>query len=329
MIMRVENRRFQASLFAMMALMLLGAIAVSPASAAAQPVEPTVNEILVESYNCETGRMPVLTRVSNLPATPPDASDADGSNSITFTATYASGATHANASPIVVRASTAGEPPYTGFLSVFFNIPVTNPAGPAGDAVVSVEIVANVGLGGPGQGAIDNPVDTLSTVYTVACGPPLPPPPPTIGEIDVESYDCETGDMRIGVPATNLPPSPAGGVIANASFVATFTATYESGASLVNDEPVVVGSGSAGTPYTGFLYVFFTIPVTNPASSADDPVVSVEIFASVGPGGPGQGALDNPSDSTSTVYTVDCDGGSLVDSLVAALKRILRDILGR
>jgi hypothetical protein len=38
-------------------------------------------------------------------------------------------------------------------------------------------------------------------------------------------------------------------------------------------------------------------------------------------------AVDNPTDISSATFVPDCDGDSLVDGLVAALKRILQQIL--
>jgi hypothetical protein len=80
-----------------------------------------------------------------------------------------------------------------------------------------------------------------------------------------------------------------------------------------------------GAPFTGNFTSTYTIPTTHPGTGA--PLVSVELYAAIGYGGSGLGAIDNPVDSTSTVYTPDCHG-SVVDGLIAALKRILLEIFG-
>ncbi len=63
MTMRVERRGHPLLILAMIAVLLLGMIGFAPASAAAQPIPaPTIGEVEVDSFDCETGGFGVSRR---------------------------------------------------------------------------------------------------------------------------------------------------------------------------------------------------------------------------------------------------------------------------
>jgi hypothetical protein len=165
MIMRVENRRFQASLFAMMALMLLGAIAVSPASAAAQPIPPpTVGEIEVESYNCETGQLVYRVDVANLVHVAGASDQSDYPMRLSEVSQYEGGASFTPEFYDVFQTSAASSP-YTGAVTTMTFVPTTAPdgVGTAGAPLFAIVITVSVGHASSG------PIDATSTTYTVEC----------------------------------------------------------------------------------------------------------------------------------------------------------------
>jgi hypothetical protein len=158
---------------------------------------------------------------------------------------------------------------------------------------------------------------------TIAAAQPIPPP--TVGEIVVESYNCETGQLVYRVDVANLVHVAGASDQSDYPMRLSEVSQYEGGASFTPEFYGVFQTSAASSPYTGAVTTTTFVPTTAPdgVGTAGAPLIAIVITVSVGH------ASSGPIDATSTTYTVDCDGGSLVDSLVAALKRILRDILGR
>lgn len=151
-----------------------------------------------------------------------------------------------------------------------------------------------------------------------------PIPAPTIGEIEVDSFDCETGVLEFHVGVTNLRhvANPANDF--EFPFKWNYLARFEGGGSSPTpNEFDVYNPPASGSPYTGDVSITSSIPTIAPGGGATpNPITSIELSAAVyfNPSEP-------PTDTTSTTFTVDCGGGSLIDALVAALKRILRELL--
>ncbi len=149
-------------------------------------------------------------------------------------------------------------------------------------------------------------------------------PPPTAGEIVVNSYDCDTGVLSFRVAVTDLPHVPDPDLY-DEPLTNGFLAHYEQGPN-VSPSPNVYNPPSRDAPYTGDISLTNTVPPSNFRADRSDrfgPVVSIEIIVKVGY----LTAVDNPTDICSATFVPDCDGDSLVDVLVAALKRILQQIL--
>ena len=128
-------------------------------------------------------------------------------------------------------------------------------------------------------------------------------PAPTVGEIVVDSYDCETGRLDFHVPVTDLPHIPD----SNGSLGYDVNGHYEEGNSgppgmSFNPEP-------DDAPYTGDLHFSAPIPATGAESifpeDASGPIVSIEIYVAVT-----DEAATESSDSTRMSYPVDCDDSS-------------------
>jgi hypothetical protein len=145
----------------------------------------------------------------------------------------------------------------------------------------------------------------------------------------VESLDCDTGQLEYRVPVANLLSAPSGSddyEFPLAIFVYLF---FEDGSSYASYTPpyLTYFSPSAGeAPYTGSVSVESVIFVMAPDTAS--PLESLEFSAFVGNPVPESSVIGNPTDTSTTTHTVDCDDDSLIDGLVAALKRILRGILG-
>ncbi len=151
-----------------------------------------------------------------------------------------------------------------------------------------------------------------------------PIPAPTIGEIAVDSFDCETGVLVFHVGVTNLQHVVSPTSDFEVLFKWNYLARFEGGGSSPTpNEFDVYNPPASGSPYTGDVSITSSIPTIAPGGGATpNPITSIELSAAVY-----LLANEPPTDTTSTIYTIDCDDDSLVAGLVAALKRILRDIL--
>lgn len=137
---------------------------------------------------------------------------------------------------------------------------------------------------------------------------------PTVSEIVIDGYDCDTGLLRFHVQVTDLPRVDPN--IGNGTLGHYFTASYEAGndysipaelAELFNPQPQIA-------PYTGRLNLDSVVPSTNPNGPAGASVTSIDLFVGAG-------------NTSETTFTPDC--GSFVEQLIAVLIRILEDILAR
>ncbi len=123
---------------------------------------------------------------------------------------------------------------------------------------------------------------------------------PTVGDIVVDSFDCDTGVVNFHVPVTDLPRAPAD---VNPALGYFATATYEQGSSGF----VTHGYNPAAeeSPYTGDVALSLTVPLdgADAMEVASGPLQSIEISVSVGTSD-GSG----PTDTSRTTYDVDCGG---------------------
>ncbi len=151
-----------------------------------------------------------------------------------------------------------------------------------------------------------------------------PIPAPTIGEIAVDSFECETGVLVFHVGVTNLQHVVSPTSDFDVLFKWNYLARFEGGGSSPTPNEFDVYNPPASTsPYTGDVSITASLPTIAPGGGATpNSITSIELSAAVY-----LLASEPPTDTTSTIYTIDCDDDSLVAGLVAALKRILRDIL--
>jgi hypothetical protein len=149
-------------------------------------------------------------------------------------------------------------------------------------------------------------------------------PPPTAGEIVVDSYNCGTGALSFRVSVTDL-PHVTDPDLYDEPLTNGFLARYEQGPN-VSPSPNVYNPPVQDAPYTGDVSLTNTVPPSNFRADRSDPfgpVVSIEIIVKVGY----LTAVDNPTDISRATFVPDCAGDGLVDGLIAALKRILQQIL--
>lgn len=162
-------------------------------------------------------------------------------------------------------------------------------------------------------------------------------PIPIVGEIVVDRYDCGAELLYFHVPVTNLPSVPEGTSGFDFPLAYSFTSFYEAGMPINPTLFLVYNPPPAPSTFTGDVFLQVEIPSrsTSGIQPETGPFTSIELYVSVGYGGsPGFGAGDNPTDTTTTTYAVDCDDGGSTDGgfvaqLVAALKRVLSQILNR
>lgn len=147
---------------------------------------------------------------------------------------------------------------------------------------------------------------------------------PTVGEIVVDSYDCETGELAFHVPVASL-----FAVDPNVTHFSDYPLVYAWGSYYgPEDDLQQVFSGvfvwtptPEQLPYTG------TVNLEGVAAPTHDgeAIAAIAFSVQVGP----SDTLENPSDFSVKSYYPDCDtpDGDLVSQLIAKLKEILLDIL--
>lgn len=154
-------------------------------------------------------------------------------------------------------------------------------------------------------------------------------PPPTVGTIVVDSYNCATGDLAFHVPVTNLSFASAGtDPLDDHPLIYDYTVAF-------SEEGSTFAFGSynppaAQSPFTGDVYLTLNARTATGGSGTG---VITSIGVSLAVGDAGWYPESSATDSSELAYTVDCDGGSgteeFIQQLVQLLIRILRDIFVR
>jgi hypothetical protein len=161
-------------------------------------------------------------------------------------------------------------------------------------------------------------------------------PAPTVGDIVVNNYDCETGVISFQVPVADLPSVPPETSGFDYPLAYNFESFYTVGSSFFPTRPMVFTPTADDAPFTGTVSLSLTVPTTNVsgAQPGTGAITSIDLRVTVAYGGFQNGTFDNPTDASTLTYTVDCDDDGpdevgLVEQLVAALKRVLSEILSR
>jgi hypothetical protein len=152
-------------------------------------------------------------------------------------------------------------------------------------------------------------------------------PAPTVGEIVVDSHDCESGQLSFHVSVTDLPHVPDDTDFSEYPLANVFRAHYETGP-YIQLPPSTFNPQAEVAPYTGNVYLTRVIPPTNGYEPSNPAVVSVDLTVYVGYGG---AVHINPTDTSTTTYEVDCgsdepDVDLLVEQIIAILIAILADL---
>jgi len=153
---------------------------------------------------------------------------------------------------------------------------------------------------------------------------------PTSGEIVVDSYDCESGQLAFHVPVTDLPHVADDTAASDYPLANTVRSYYEDG-SYVQLAPSTFNPQAQIAPYTGNVYLSRVVPPTNSYEPSNPAVTSIELTVYVGYGGAGNGAFTNPTDTSTTSWEVDCGSGEpdidvIVEQIIAILIAILSDL---
>lgn len=149
-------------------------------------------------------------------------------------------------------------------------------------------------------------------------------PPPTVGDIVVDGFDCATGVLSYHVPVTNLPHVPDPDLF-DEPLANRFLARYTQGP-FASPLPEIYNPPAQQAPYTGIVSLTSPIPLANDRADTSDPVgtvTSIEITVYVGY----VTAFDNPTDTSTTTYTVDCGDGTSLDELIRQIIAIIEQIL--
>lgn len=175
----------------------------------------------------------------------------------------------------------------------------------------------------------------LSALMLVMVGVVSPPgvsagdlvafPPPTIGDIVVDSYDCDTGELDFHAPVTNLIA-----VDPNTTSIVDYPLVYAFGSHHGSEDAPQVFSGlfawtptEAQSPFTGIVHLEGVAPPTHDGET----ITRIVLQILVGTGD----TLENPTDFDVTSYLTltDCStpDDDLVQQLVALLIQILQDLL--
>lgn len=146
---------------------------------------------------------------------------------------------------------------------------------------------------------------------------------PSIGEIVVDSYNCETGELAFHAPVTALVAvDPSTTFISDYPLVYAFGAHYGPEISPQISAGVFVWTPTAEqSPFSGTVQLEGFVPPTHDGRAVTRIVIQILV---------GNGDyLEEPADSSVTSYATDCGSpdNDLVSQLIAKLKQILLDIL--
>lgn len=147
---------------------------------------------------------------------------------------------------------------------------------------------------------------------------------PTVGDIMVDTYNCETGELAFHVPVADLfAIDPNVTVFSDYPLVYAWAANYgaEDDLQQVFSGVLVWTPNPEQSPYTGVVNLEGVVP---PADNGEA-IAYIAFQVQVGP----SDTLENPSDFSYKEYFTDCDtsGDDLVSQLIAKLKQILQDVL--
>jgi hypothetical protein len=139
--------------------------------------------------------------------------------------------------------------------------------------------------------------------------------PPTVGEIVVDRFDCETRQLWFHVPVANLPLDPSLQTLGHSvqgPDAANPTATYRPNLEVAS--------------YTGNVYLSSRAPVTELDPLEEDLTLQVVVYV-------GLGDNNGATDSSSASFTTNCreaeaPANEVVQELVALLIAILTSLLG-
>jgi hypothetical protein len=181
---------------------LLGLFGIVPV--AAQDTTPAVGDLVVDSFDCDTGLLSFHVPVTDLPRTPSDVNEALGYSA---TGNYEQGSAGLPARGYNPAAEQA---PYAGDVDLSLNVPLTGAEAPqdASGRLQSIVISVSVGTS-DGTG----PTDTSRTTYQVACD----------GSADADTGaewddpDTDVPDGSVVNETTELPATGTGPVGASAS----------------------------------------------------------------------------------------------------------------
>lgn len=145
---------------------------------------------------------------------------------------------------------------------------------------------------------------------------------PSVGEIAVDSYNCETGELAFHVPVADL-----FAVDPNVTNFSDYPLVYAFGAHYGSEPGPQVSAGvfvwtptPEQSPLTGTVHLEGFVPPTHDGEA----IARIVLVVAVGTGD----TLDDPTDSDVETYLTDCDApDDLVSQLIAKLKEVLFDIL--
>lgn len=144
---------------------------------------------------------------------------------------------------------------------------------------------------------------------------------PSVGEIVIDSYNCETGQLDFHVYVENLHSVPEGTSGFDYPLQYTYTSYYSNGTEYFPGRQAVWSPTAEQDPYTGDVYLTVVAPTENVYGEPGTGVItSIDLYVAVGEF---VGEYWQETDSASTTYIVDCttppsldsDGDGVDDSL--------------
>jgi hypothetical protein len=121
---------------------------------------------------------------------------------------------------------------------------------------------------------------------------------PTVGDIVIDGFDCDTGQVSFHVPVTDLPLTPSD---VNAPLGYSITGNYEQGSAGLPARGYTPAAEEA--PYTGDVHLTLSVPMVGDESlqGTSGPLQSIVLHVSVGTSD-GTG----PTDTSTLTYEVGC-----------------------
>lgn len=160
-------------------------------------------------------------------------------------------------------------------------------------------------------------------------------PAPTVDNIVVDSFDCETGVLTFHVTVGNVPHVPDGTSGFDYPLKFGWESTYSAGSDEFSRRADVWSPPADQSPYSGRVDLALSVPPKNVSGVAPGTgiVETIYVYVEVGYFGFGIGGQGDATDSTSLLYEPDCDGNSgqpsFIQQLIAVLIRILTLLFNR